>query len=337
MKFIISKKKAIEQYNWLVGLGLGVCYSVKTNPLIAPILEGNTNSMFCIHNVKNLGIIKDKSRVWFFPQAWKESDVRSLIEAKVTKFVVDNVNDLTVLKSYLENIDTNVDLLLRMKMHEHTIFTGRYFVFGMSSKVINQEILTLRKFKCINKLGIHFHRKSQNVSEWRLCEELKQSLTQETKEALDIVDIGGGFPANYKNTSDAIMSRVKLDIKDLQDWLGNVKLLAEPGRYISAPSGKLEVEIVNIYDNNIIVNFSVYGGAMDTLVVPIKLIVEGELEQGTAYTIKGISPCSLDIFRYKVFLKNPKVGDKIVFINAGAYNYHSDFCNLDKAETVIVD
>jgi ornithine decarboxylase len=45
----------------------------------------------------------------------------------------------------------------------------------------------------------------------------------------------------------------------------------------------------------------------------------------------------MDIFRYRTYLDNPKVGDKIVFLNAGAYTYSTDFCNLKKLETVIVD
>jgi len=85
------------------------------------------------------------------------------------------------------------------------------------------------------------------------------------------------------------------------------------------------------------VNCSVYNSAMDTFVASIKLEVEGELESGTAFTIKGQTPCSMDIFRYRVFLKNPKPGDKIVFLNAGAYNFASDFCSLRKLETVVVD
>ena len=45
----------------------------------------------------------------------------------------------------------------------------------------------------------------------------------------------------------------------------------------------------------------------------------------------------MDLFRYRVFLKDPKVGDKIVFLNAGAYNFATDFCGLKKLETVVVD
>jgi ornithine decarboxylase len=45
----------------------------------------------------------------------------------------------------------------------------------------------------------------------------------------------------------------------------------------------------------------------------------------------------MDIFRYRVYLENPETGDKIVFLNAGAYTYSTDFCNLEKLETIIVD
>jgi len=44
------------------------------------------------------------------------------------------------------------------------------------------------------------------------------------------------------------------------------------------------------------------------------MLVEGELDgDGKFYLIKGNSPTRDDIFRYKVKLINPKVGDKIVF------------------------
>jgi len=45
----------------------------------------------------------------------------------------------------------------------------------------------------------------------------------------------------------------------------------------------------------------------------------------------------MDVFRYRAWLEDPKVGDELVFINAGAYNFSSDFCDLEKLETEIVD
>ena len=63
---------------------------------------------------------------------------------------------------------------------------------------------------------------------------------------------------------------------------------------------------------------------------------EGEGE-GESFIIKGCTPCSMDIFRYDVRLSNPKVGDSITFLNAGAYNFSSTFCNLERLPTVIVE
>ncbi|MCH7902834.1 hypothetical protein IIC68_03715 [archaeon] len=39
----------------------------------------------------------------------------------------------------------------------------------------------------------------------------------------------------------------------------------------------------------------------------------------------------------KVYMKDPKEGDKLVFLNAGAYNFSSDFCDLEKLETEVVE
>ena len=223
-----------------------------------------------------------------------------------------------------------------MRLREHTIHTGKYFVFGMYSYQINKLIPELRKNININKLGIHFHRKTQNISEWNLVYELKDSLTPETFQSIDLINIGGGIPVKYKNLH-ADVGPIFEDIKKLREWLKNIKLIIEPGRFIAAPCIKLVTSIKNIYDNNIIIDCSVYNSAIDTFATHHRLEVGGELESGKAYVIKGQTPCSMDIFRYSVFLINPKVGDGLVFLNAGAYNFSSDFCDLKKIPTEIVD
>ena len=69
------------------------------------------------------------------------------------------------------------------------------------------------------------------------------------------------------------------------------------------------------------------------------MLVEGELENGGGeyYLIKGNSPTRDDIFRYKVRLQDPKIGETITFLNAGAYNYTTDFFGYKKLRTIIVD
>ena len=191
------------------------------------------------------------------------------------------------------------------------------------------------------------------MSEWNLIYEISNSIDEDVLKLIDIVCIGGGLPSEYANTNVDVIGSVFQKIAEFREWLekNQVKLMIEPGRFIAAPSIKLETTIIGMHENNIIVNASVYNSDMDALIVTVKLLVEGELEKENIkneknknetnaikpYVIKGMTPCSMDLFRYKVYLNNPKVGDKLIFLNAGAYNFTTEFCDLDKIETEITD
>jgi ornithine decarboxylase len=335
-RFILSVSKTLEKFNEVNKLADSVSYSYKTNPDVGKVLQDKTDCMFSIHSIEDLMQLKDGKRVWFFSQATAKEELDILFKKGVDKFVIDNMSDLDSLLSYIEKNNKKISLLLRMKLKEHTIHTGKHFVYGMYSGVINELLPVLRENKNIEKLGIHFHRKTQNVSEWSLKEELFDSIKHWDK--IDLVNIGGGIPAQYKNSGNMILPGIFSKIMDLKKWLNEkgINMIIEPGRYIAAYPIRLEANIKAIYDNNIIIDCSVYNSAMDTFVANVRLLVENELSEGEAYTIKGCTPDSMDIFRYRVYLKNPKIGNKIVFLNAGAYTYTTDFCNLPKLETVIV-
>ena len=332
-EFILSKEKVLEQYKKIEQLADIVSYSSKTNPIVTQILENNTNSLFSIHTVNELQHIKDKSRVIFLAQAWNENQIQNLIKQNITNFVVDNESDLNTLLNSLKN--QKINLFLRIKLKENTLKTERYFVFGMSSNLINKKLKELKNIKNLT-LGIHFHRKTQNMSEWNLKEEFEDIIGKDNLKIIKLVNIGGGLPSEYANTNINVLPSIIKKIKEFREYLknNNIKLVIEPGRFIAAPSCKLITTITAIHENNIIVNASVYNSDLDALIVPVKLLVENE-GKGTPYVIKGSTPCSMDLFRYRVFLKNPKVGDTLTFLNAGAYNFKTDFCNLEELETVI--
>src|SRR3989344_9030063 len=340
-KFIISKKKVLKQYAFLKGLYDVVSYSSKTNPLITKILEEDTDSMFSIHFINELENIKDRSRILFFAQAWNKNDIKNLIAGGIRWFVVDNEADLKELEEFLKHNDCSINLLLRIRLMENTLKTGRYFVFGMDSDFINNKVGELRKNKKICKLGVHFHKKTQNMSEWNLKYEFNNVINNNIIDLIDIVNIGGGLPSDYADTNINVLNSIFTRINEFRSFLKekNIKMMIEPGRFIAAPSGRLVVSIISIYRNNIIINASVYQGDMDALIIPVKLKVDKELpaERGKPYVIKGMTPCSMDIFRYKVYLKNPKVGKELTFLNAGAYNFSTNFCNLDIIETEIIE
>lgn len=320
-----------------------VSYSSKTNPLVTPMLENTTDCLFSIHLETELQHITDYNRVLFLVQAWSEEQIKNYLEKGINKFVVDNEPDLDLLISYLEkNPEAIIEqLFLRIKLKENTIRTEKYFVFGIASTVVNKRIQELSHNKQIKKLGVHSHRKTQNIAEWNLEYEYSSMLEEETLRVLSYINIGGGLPSTYANTNEQVINSIKTRLFEFRNFLNNldIQLVIEPGRFIAAPAGKLHTKILSIYDQIIIVNASVYNTDLDALIVPVKLLVEGEVgkQEGDAYVLKGITPCSMDLFRYRVYLKEPKIGDELIFLNAGAYNFSTKFIDLEELETKVIE
>ncbi len=340
-RFILNKQAIFEQLDTLKKLGLKISYSYKTNHEVGNIIqEEDPDVLFSIHSKDEIGMIKDKSKIIFFILAENEKEIEELLSVGIRNFVVDNEIDFFKIINVINKLKIKINLSIRMKFNEHRVGTGKYFVYGMYSNKVNSLILQEKDNKYLNKIGIHIHRKSQNTSEWEIIDELKDSIDETTLKRINFVNIGGGLPIKYKSYTADILPYIFNKIKDVVEWLksNNIETIIEPGRFVCGPAIKLETEIIQIQENNIILNTTLYNCALDTLLTGTKMIVENELsdsEKGDYYLIKGNSPTRDDIFRYKVKLNNPKVGDKIVFLNAGAYNYTTDFFGYKKLKTIV--
>ncbi|MEJ2267713.1 MAG: decarboxylase, partial [Nanoarchaeota archaeon] len=279
-KFILSKKIAKEQVEKLTNLGLKVSYSYKTNREVGNILQDVCPKVdFSIHAKKEIEMISDKSKIWFFTQAESEKELKELLDKKIRNFVIDNEVDLERILNVIEREKIKINLSLRMKFQEHRIGTGRYFVYGMSCLKVNDLILDLSENKFIEKLGIHIHRKSQNASEWEIKGELEDSLSEEVLERIDFLNFGGGLPVEYISYTSKILNYIFRKIKEASDWLEekNIEVYIEPGRFIAGPCVKLVTEIIQIYENKIVLNTTIYNCALDTVIGQHKMLVESEL------------------------------------------------------------
>jgi len=349
-RFVLTRDKVLEQYNQLRELGVKVSYSYKTNREVGNVLQEVGDCEFSIHDLNEIDMIENKKKIWFFAQAWERQVIQQIVERGVSSFVIDNEKDLSELLDFLIRNKVKVNLLLRMKFQEHRITSGRYFTYGMSARKINEIIHNIEDNQFIDKIGVHIHRKSQNASEWEILEELRDSLSEESLERINIINLGGGLPIKYKTYTAEILPYIFKKIEEVKKWLDDkntgekeIEIFVEPGRFIAGPAVKLEAEIIQIVDRVIVINTSIYNCALDSVITNIRMLIEGELREdgcekgeGEYYMIKGNSPTRDDIFRYKVKLRDPKVGDRLVFLNAGAYNYTTDFCGLKKLKTEIV-
>lgn len=338
-KFILSKRVLKEQVQKLENLNLKISYSYKTNREVGNVLQEISKVDFSIHAKEEVDMIRDKSKIWFFTQAESEKELGELLEKGLRRFVVDNEIDLERLLRVINEKKLKISLSLRMKFQEHRVGSGKYFVYGMPSKKVNELILELKDNLFLDKLGVHIHRKSQNTSEWEIERELKDSLAEEVLKRINFVNFGGGLPTKYRSYTSKVLDYIFDKLGNARDFLSQYEIESwiEPGRFFASPCVKLEVEIIQIQGRTLVVNTTIYNCALDTILTGTKMLVEGELEEGVPYLIKGNSPTRDDIFRYSVKLKSPEVGDKLVFLNAGAYSYTTDFFGFHKLKTEIKD
>jgi ornithine decarboxylase len=343
-RFILSRRVLREQIKKLEDLGLKISYSYKTNRIVGRVMQEMKEAekiFFSIHAKEEIDEINEKSKIWFFNQAQSEGEIKELLKNGIKNFVVDNEIDLENLLKIVEELKIKINLSLRMKFQEHRIGTGKYFVYGMPSFKINELISKIKNNNFIERLGIHLHRKSQNTSEWEIIEELKDSLNKETLERINFVNLGGGLPSIYRSSNEKTLNYIFLKLQETRKWLEEkeIETIIEPGRFLAAPCIKLVTNIIQKQGNNLIINTTIYNCALDTILTGTKMLIEkelSELEEGEYFLIKGNSPTRDDIFRYKVKLNsNIKVGDEIIFLNAGAYNYSTDFFGYNKLDTEI--
>jgi len=342
-KFILSKKIVKEQIEKLTILGFKISYSYKTNHEVGNVLQEICSGVdFSIHAKEEIGMIENKNKIWFFTQAESEEELKGVVEKGIRNFVIDNEIDLERILNVINEMQIKVNFSLRMKFQEHRIGSGKYFVYGMPSFRVNELIRKIRNQEFIDKLGVHIHRKSQNTSEWAIKNEIEDSLDKDVLEKIDFLNFGGGLPIEYRGYTSKILPYVFDKLVEAREFLKEygIESYIEPGRFIAGSAIKLKTEIIQVYEKNIVLNTTIYNCALDCVLTGTKMLVEQELneeQEGEFYLLKGNSPTRDDIFRYKVRLQNPLVGDEIIFLNAGAYNYTTDFFGYKKLKTEIVE
>ena len=103
-KFILSQKAVLEQYSKLKDLGADISYSYKTNREVGNVLQELaecSDCSFSLHNIEEIGMIKIRNKIFFFPQAWRKEEIRQIIQMGVRMFVIDNEVDLKELTDFL--------------------------------------------------------------------------------------------------------------------------------------------------------------------------------------------------------------------------------------------
>jgi ornithine decarboxylase len=275
----------------------------------------------------------------------RDIDIRSTLRFGCTTFVVDNEFELEKFIRYKER----VGLLLRLSFPNPNAVVNLSKKFGLSVEDAPAFIDKAEK-QGIHIKGLSFHVGSQSmlyqshVDAISKCMEIIENSRLTRDIPMSILDIGGGFPINYDGTGIDIEEFCK-PINDVIESLPkNIRVIAEPGRYIAAPAmtcitsviGKANRGGVPWYylDDGVYNSFS--GQIFDHAIYPIISVRKGDTRPSV---LAGPTCDSIDVIAENIGLPELTIGDIIVAPMMGAYTSATatEFNSLPRTHIIAVN
>jgi ornithine decarboxylase len=299
-------------------------------------------SRFELDQLLRLGVSPD--RMTFGNTIKKKKDVAYFFDRGVRLFATDSLADLNTISSAAPGSRVYFRLLTDGSGADWPLSKK----FGCHPDLVRMLVKTAVRFG-LEPYGISFHPGSQqrDVGQWSTAlttaGQLFRSIREEIHVDLKMVDMGGGFPANYLEPTDSIPSyadniRRFMDNSFQEGWPEEV--IIEPGRSLAGDAGVIVSEIVNIAKKSVherytwvFLDVGKFGGLIETLDEAIKYPIYFEGSGKAIETIIAGPTCdSMDILYEKHTYSMPesaRIGDRAYFFTAGAYtqSYSSIYFN----------
>jgi ornithine decarboxylase len=199
--------------------------------------------------------------------------------------------------------------------------------------------------------GLSFHVGSQALDSGMyvhaidVCRELMDRASQ-NGQRLGLLDIGGGFPVDYGRNAAMPIEEYCAPIRVALGKLApNVRVIAEPGRYIAAPAAIAVSSVMGraLRDGRwwYYLDDGMYGSYSGQMYDHAKYPVEALAAPGETYpsVLAGPTCDSIDIISEALDLPKLSVGDLIVGREMGAYTWASasDFNFFPRATVLALD
>jgi len=294
--------------------------------------------------VSRLGI--DPARCIHTHPIKRDKDIRNALFAGVKIFVADNPDEVRKFRHHRRD----AELLLRVSFRSPGAVSDLSRKFGCDPQTA-LELARLAAKLGIRLRGFSFHVGSQardalkHVEAIEACVQLIKVARREKLGAFDILDIGGGFPIDYAQRVPDIGRFCAPIRKALAGVPSNVRVIAEPGRFIAGPCaigvasvmGRAEREGLWWYylDDGLYGSFN--GQLFDHAQYPIETLKKSDDQKPSV--LAGPTCDSIDVIAENILLPKLKVGDVVIGRAMGAYTWASasEFNFFPRATVVSVN
>ena len=363
---IVDLNRIKFKFNEMVGLfpEAKIHYAMKASPAVEVIkllaeLGSNFDcaSIYELDRVLDCGL--DSSRISYGNTIKKAQHVKYAYDKGVRLYATDSEADLKNIAEQAPGSNIFVRILVEGSDTAEWPLSRK---FGCHPDMAVDLLIQARELGLV-PYGVSFHVGSQQkaVSVWNdaliMVKHIFDELLTEQGIKLQMINLGGGFPAKYLNQVNPIQDyaiAVKQYLVDNYGVDDMPEIILEPGRSLAASSGVLVSDVVLIsrkaQDETtrwVYTDVGLFQGLIETLGEAIKYPVytpkmETSTTAGTV-VLAGPTCDSADIMYEKAGYQLPQelaIGDKIYWLATGAYtnSYSSvEFNGFPPLEVVYID
>ena len=338
---VIDKQTIADSYDQLVSCFpfAKIYYAVKANPAteITELLRDKGSnfdiaSIYELDKVMKAGVAAE--RISYGNTIKKARDIRYFYEKGVRLFATDSEADLRNIAKAAPGAKVYVRILTEGSTSADWPLSRK---FGCNPDMA-LDLLILAKQLGLVPYGISFHVGSQqrDIDVWDAAiakvKVIFERLKEEDGITLQMINMGGGFPANYIQRTNSLETYAEEIIRFLKEDFGDElpEIILEPGRSLIANAGILVSEVVLVARKSrtaverwVYTDVGKFSGLIETMDESIKFPIwtekKGEAEE---VVIAGPTCDSADIMyeNYKYGLPlNLAAEDRLYWLSTGAY------------------
>ncbi len=345
---VIDPKKVVKNYRRLCQAFDGnvmIYYAVKANSHVEFLKQLNREgssfdvaSLGEIMKLIKLGVSPD--RMSFGNTIKKARDVDVAYTMGVELFAVDSEMEIDKVARYAPGSKVFV------RIHTSGLESD-WPLSGKFGTTVDHavELVDWARFRGLKPVGVSFHVGSQNYNpkNWEIAIKDAAVVFNEAAKRyhiiLDFLNTGGGWPVKHVKPIPNVEDIASVIMDSVKRYIGNSVLIAtEPGRYMVGDAGTLVSSVVlrskRLGKDWVYIDTGVFHGLMETIEdfrYEIEVFGKEDIPR-KKFTLAGPTCDSVDVIYDEVDLpKNIAEGDKVIFINAGAYTieYASHFNGIE--------
>jgi ornithine decarboxylase len=284
-------------------------------------------------NIKRLPAKKRQDWIWdkiIYANPTKPTDTLEELNPYKPLVTFDNLEEIHKIKKHAPN----AGLVLRLKVPNTGAMVELSSKFGANpGEAVDLILEADRVGLTVEGLSFHVGSQTTNFENYVQALHLSANIYQEARDRgytkMNLLDIGGGFPAPYDDSVKPFPVLAKVINTELDRLFPkDVQILAEPGRFLAAVCGTSVASVIGkaVRDGktSYYINDGVYhtysGVIFDHCKYPVKAFKKGPTSLSCVF---GPTCDALDVVSMAENLPDLERGDLVYSVNIGAYSHAS--------------